>query len=146
MGNRVLGLYMALTGALACGTPAVFAATEADIANERPPSNALQLEQYWRVDCLASAAALHAALEQLRANCVQQPQAHLDAQAWQQPLRLCAAIHQPPGTDTRKHCPDYAALTHYLQPHGAVACLAGEARIASLQEMLECAAIPTRSH
>jgi len=135
-------MAIALLATLACAGRFVLAATDQDIANERPPADASQREQYWHIDCSATATAMRAALAQLRSDCLTQTQtqSRLEAQPWQQPLRLCATIHQAPGDASAGNCPDYAGLNHYLQSHGAIACKAGDARIASLQEMLECRA------
>lgn len=75
-----------------------------DLANERPPVRPAELERHWGVDCEGLRQAL---LAGTAATATQ-----VDA------LRLCAAIHDPPGGTQAPPCPDYRGALRLLTAAG----------------------------
>ena len=97
------------------------AADDNAVANERPPLSRAALEQHWGVDCTALRARILAWADQ--------PRASAAPSDWDQPLQLCAAIHNPPGEQGAPGCPDYA---------GAAVALRGDAARSLLLRLLHC--------
>ena len=108
--------------ALLLATAPFTVADDSAVANERPPLDRAALERHWGVDCAALGARILAWAEQ--------PGTRASLAEWDQPLRLCAAIHNPPGEQGAAGCPDYA---------GAAAALHGGAARSALPRSLRCA-------
>lgn len=89
-----------------------------DLANERPPVRPDELERHWGVDCTGLRQAL-------LANAAATP-ARIEA------LRLCAAIHDPPGGAQAPPCPDYRGALHLYGTAG------GPPAAADLRRTLQC--------
>ena len=80
--------------------------TDEALANERPPMTPAALERHWGVDCNALSARLLA--------WTGTPAQALPAD-WPQQLKLCAAVHNPPGDPAVARCPDFAGVARVLQ-------------------------------
>jgi hypothetical protein len=120
-GGRIM---RAVWGWLGLALAAAVAADTDDISNERPPTTPAQLERHWGVDCAA-----------LRDEVLAWTPAEPAAAHWLQALRLCAAIHNPPGVAPRAACPDYAAAAQAL---GQTPPASGSATTTPIRSSLEC--------
>ena len=108
--------------ALLLATAPFTVADDSAVANERPPLDPAALERHWGVDCAALGTRILAWAEQ--------PGRSAAPADWDQPLRLCAAIHNPPGEQGAAGCPDYA---------GAAAALHGDSVRSAMTRSLRCA-------
>lgn len=114
------------------------AAATVDIANERIPVDPLQLEAHWGIDCAGTVSELDAALRQLRTQCLTDRNAGLEIGRWREALRLCAAVHNPPGAEARD-CRDFGAALKALPPGDLLGCADDSPALATtLSQDLAC--------